>query len=171
MNRPVSAVVPLAALLMLSGCVAGTTSSDNTPAPTTSATGAPPPTGGSNPGPLADDATVIPVPEAASSSQQAAIAAAENIVVVFGRPDLPYRDWIDGLYPLMTQAGAAAYEDTDPRNVPVHQVTGPATILDGSTEVALVVRVPTDAGSYNVSLSRTGADAPWLADRIRPAGA
>jgi hypothetical protein len=168
-NRAAVAVLPLAALLTLSGCVADT--SHNTPLPSTSATGTPRPTDGPNPTPPEDDATMVPVPGAAGTSQEAAITAAENAVAAFGRPDLPYQEWINGLYPLMTQTGAAAYEGTDPQNVPVRQVTGAGMILEGSTEVALIVQVPTDAGTYNVSLSRSSADAPWLADRIRPAGA
>ena len=172
MNRAAAAALPLAALLTLSGCVAGTTTSDNNnPMPSTSATASPRPTGGPNPEPPEDEATPVPVPEAASTSQEAAIAAAEKAVAAFGRPDLSYQDWINGLYPLMTQTGAAAYEGTDPQNVPVRQVTGAGTIFEGSTEVALIVQVPTDAGAYNVSLSRSSADLPWLADRIRPAGA
>lgn len=171
MNRAAAAVLPLAALLALSGCVPATNTTDNSPVPSTSATGTARPTDGPNPDAPEDDATVVPVPEAADTSQEAAIVAAEKTVAAFGRPDLPYQDWINGLYPLMTQTGAAAYEGTDPQNVPVRQVTGPGSILDGSTEVALIVQVPTDAGTYNVSLSRASADAPWLADRIRPAGA
>ena len=170
MKRAAVAAVPLAVLLTLSGCASGANTSANTPLPSSSSTGSPSTTG-PNPTPPVGDPTVAPVPEASETSQAAAIDAAEKVVTAFGRPDLPYQAWMDGLYPLMTQAGAAAYEDTDPTNVPVHQVTGDGKILDGSTEVALIVQVPTDAGLYNVSLSRTSADAPWLADRIRPAGA
>ena len=112
---------------------------------------------------------MAPIPEAAEASQTSAIAAAENVMVAFGQPQLPYQAWIDGLYPLMSQAGAAAFQGTDPQNVPVHQVTGAGTLLEGSTEVALIVQVPTDAGPYNVSLSRPTSEAPWLADWIRPA--
>jgi hypothetical protein len=163
-------LLPLAVVVTISGCV--DTTSDSTAPPT--ATGAPlaPSISASpNPAPPADEATVIPVPEAEQSSQSAAITAAEKVVAAFGQPDLPYQQWIDGLYPLMSQAGAAAYEGTDPQNVPVHQVTDAGKILEGSTDVALIVEVPTDAGPYNVSLSRSSTDAAWLADRIRPAGA
>ena len=123
-----------------------------------------------NPTPPVDvGATADPVPEAGTDSQEAAIATAEKAVTAFARPDLSYDEWINGLYPYLTQTGAAAYEDTDPALVPVRQVTGAGTILPASTEVALIVQVPTDAGPYNVSLSRPSPDAPWLADRIRPA--
>jgi len=123
-----------------------------------------------NPTPPADTgATVAPVPEAESDSQAAAIAAATAALTAYAQPDLPYQEWINGLYPYLTQTGAAAYEDTDPARIPVRKVTGQGIILPASTEVALIVQLPTDAGDYNVSLSRPNADAAWLADRIRPA--
>jgi hypothetical protein len=168
MRRLTVSVLPLAAIVALSGCV------DTTAPPPVTSTGTPTTpsaVASPNPSPPGDDATVIPVPEAEASSKATAIAAAEKVVAAFGKPDLPYQQWIDGLYPLMSQTGAAVYEGTDPQNVPVHQVTGTGRILEGSTDVALIVEVPTDAGPYNVSLSRSSPDAAWLADRIRPTGA
>jgi hypothetical protein len=160
-------------MLVLSGCVPNP-APDSAPSPRTSSLSPSPATSspaesGDPPAPI-DDATVTPAPEAAASSQTGALTAAVAAVTAFGRPDLTYAEWIDGLYPLMTQAGASAYEGTDPANVPVHQVTGDGVILPGSTDVALIVEVPTDAGLYNVSLSRPSTTSPWLADRIRPAG-
>lgn len=170
MNRAAIAALPLAALLTLSGCTGSSTDPTSESTITSSAASSAEPSSPPDiPVPAADDAEVVAVPEASPDSQAAAIAAAEAVVTAFGQPTLPYPEWINGLYPLMTQTGAAAYEDTDPQNVPVHQVTGEPTVLDGSTDVALIVEVPTDAGPYNVSLSRPSADAPWLADRIRPA--
>jgi hypothetical protein len=162
-KRAATAALPLAVLLTLAGCA-----SEGGDAGNASSTSAPSASAHDE----AHDhskATVAPVPEAGSDSQADAITAAEDVVTAFGRPDLPYEEWIGGLYPLLTPVGAAAYEDTDPANVPVHQVTGAGTILPESTDVALIVQVPTDAGPYNVSLSRADASAPWLADRIRPA--
>lgn len=167
-NRRTVAIAPLVLVLALAGCVG----SNDQPAPAASPTrSSAPPTAPNpvNPSPPFDDETVAPVPEAAEDSQSAAVTAAERAVTAFARPDLSYEEWIAGLYPHLTQTGAAAYEDTDPANVPAREVTGPGTILPASTEVALIVQIPTDAGLYNVSLSRPGADAPWLADRIRPA--
>lgn len=153
--------------LALSGCVAST----GTPPPVIpSSSSSPTPTASANAAVPHDDASVAPVPEAEVGSQAAAIAAAEKVVAVFGQPDLDAEAWMRNLYPLLSQTGAAAYEGTDPANVPVRQVTGPGVVLDGSTEVALLVEVPTDAGPYTVSLSRPSGTAPWLADRIRPAG-
>ena len=172
--RRAAAIVPLAVVLALAGCVGGSGNGkpDATTAPSRDTAPSAPssaPTSSANPSAPKDDATAVPVPEAGANSQAAAISAAEKVVTAFGRPGLDYQTWINGLYPLLTQTGAAAYEDTDPANVPVHQVTGAGTILPGSTNVALIVKVPTDAGPYTVSLSRPGSTAPWLADRIRPA--
>lgn len=167
--RAAAAAVPLIAALTLTGCVNSTT--DDAPlvpsAPTVTATD--PVTPSPNPSVPVDDATVEPVPEASTGSQAAAIDTAEKAVAAYARPDLGYDEWINRLYPYLSQTGTTAYEDTDPARVPARQVTGAGTILPASTEVALIVQVPTDAGPYNVSLSRPGTTAPWLADRIRPA--
>ncbi len=166
MKRVAAAAVPLLTALTLAGCV-GTAGGPGTATPSSSPSVTS--TNPANPTPPVDNATADPVPEAGTDSQAAAIDTAEKAVAAFARPDLSYDEWINGLYPYLTQAGAAAYEDTDPARVPVRQVTGAGTILPASTEVALIVQVPTDAGPYNVSLSRPSTDAAWLADRIRPA--
>lgn len=170
MTRTLAVIVPAAIILALTGCVGvpGTNQGDG---PTGDAGGptSNSPTSSARPTTPTDDATAAPVPEAAPHSQAAAISAAETVITAFGRPTLDYQTWINGLYPLLTQAGAAAYEDTDPAKVPVHHVSGAGTILPGSTELALIVTVPTDAGPYNVSLSRKSNTAPWFAERIRPA--
>ena len=169
MRREEAAIVPLAAILLLAGCVGGTgTSQPEETVETSNSPASSRPTTSANPTAPKDDATAQAVPEAGVNSQAVAISAAEKVVTAFGRPGLDYQTWINGLYPVLTQTGAAAYEDTDPATVPVHQVTGSGVIMPGSTEVALIVTVPTDAGPYTVSLSRPGSTAPWLADRIRP---
>ncbi len=155
-------------VLALSGCVEDT-GTPSPAVPSSSSSMAGPATSTPDEEAPHDDATVAPVAEAATGSSAAAIAAAEKVMTVFGQPDLDPDTWIRNLYPLLSQAGAAAYEGTDPDTVPVRRVTGPGTVLDGSTEVALVIQVPTDAGPYTVSLSRTSTSSPWLADRIRPA--
>ena len=168
MKRSLLAVVPFAAALALTGCVDGPTA-QGAATPPTSASSPPSTTGTAAPAEPTDDASVLPIPEAETSSQSDAITAAVTVITTFGQPTLDATTWINNLYPLLTQTGAAAYEGTDPAQVPVHQVTGDGTVLEGSTDVALIVQVATDAGLYNVSLSRTGPSMPWLADRIRPA--
>ncbi|MBT2519069.1 hypothetical protein J7E29_16630 [Streptomyces sp. ISL-90] len=117
-----------------------------------------------------DDVETPPaLPDAGGDTEASAIAAAEHVMTLFARPALDAQAWIDGLYPFLTQQAGYAYESTDPVNVPCKQVTGSGTVTGEPTEFAVIVQVPTDAGLYNVSLTRTGPDAAWLADRIRPA--
>ena len=165
------AVLPAAAVLVLAGCIGTESASAPSGQDTNSATTVPRSPTVTPPAAPRDEATVLPVPEAADASQTDALSAAEKVLSTFGQPELAYDEWIAALYPVMTQSGAAAYEGTDPTTIPVRHITGTGEIMAGSTEVALIVQVPTDAGLYNVSLSRPSATAVWLADRIRPAGA
>lgn len=116
-----------------------------------------------------DDGAVTAAPEAGTGSQGDAIAAAIDVMETFAQPQLDADTWWTQMLTLLSQQGAVAYEGTNPAEIPVHQVTGAGTVLEGSTEVSLIVQVPTDAGLYNVTLARPSADAPWLAERIRPA--
>ena len=89
-------------------------------------------------------------------------------MTAFARPNVDATTWINGLYPYLTQSGGAAYEGTDPTQVPVHMVTGTGTVVEHATAYALLVRVPTDIGDYTVSLTRHKPTDPWLADRVTP---
>lgn len=153
------------ALLALVGCAPD---GDTTPVPTAGQTTDEAP--GSHDG-THDEAehTSAPVPTAAANSQESAIAAAEAVVTAFARPGLPEEQWWAELLPLLSQRGAVAYEGTLPENIPVTAVTGPGAVIDASTEVIILVEVPTDAGDYIVTLTRADASQPWLAERIRPA--
>ena len=82
----------------------------------------------------------------------------------FARPAGPVTDqqWWGRVAPHLTAAAAAAYEGTDPQNVPFTKVTGPANVLlteaptDPQTEapndLVLFARAPTDAGWYRVEM-------------------
>jgi hypothetical protein len=153
----------LGVTLALAGCAAGDATAP-VQSPTAGTSASTPPLL-----PADGDVTVAPVAEASEDSQASAIEVAERAVAAYARPGLSYDEWINGLYPYLSQSGAAAYEDTDPTRIPVRQVTGTGAVLPASTEIALIVEVPTDNGPYNVALSRPSSDATWLADRIRPA--
>jgi hypothetical protein len=117
-----------------------------------------------------DAGEVTAAPEAAGDSQQRAIAAAAKVMQTFAQPQLSADDWWAQMLPLLSQQGGVAYQGTDPSQIPVHQVTGAGTVLPDSTEVSLIVQLPTDAGLYNIILTRPAASALWLADRVRPQG-
>ena len=116
-----------------------------------------------------DDGEVAAAPKASGDSQAEAIAAATKTMHTFAQPQLSADRWWAQMLPLLSQQGGVAYEGTDPSQIPVQQVTGVGVVLPGSTEVSLTVQLPTDAGLYNVTLTRPDSSAPWLADRIRPA--
>jgi hypothetical protein len=118
-----------------------------------------------------DDGPNGPTPTPADATSQAAAAKlAEKFMTAFARPQLDATTWMNALYPMLTQQGAAAYEGTDPANVPAHRVTGSGSVVDGATDFALLVTVPTDIGTYAVSLTRKAPTDPWLVDRITPPG-
>ena len=152
-------ILAIATVTVLTGCIQGPK-----PSPTNSRD-----LPSTNPTAPVDDATVAPAPEAGANSQQKAIAAATKVMQTFAQPQLSADKWWAQMLPLLSQQGGVAYEGTDPSQIPVHQVTGAGTVLPDSTEVSLNVQLPTDAGLYNITLTRPDASAPWLADRIRPA--
>lgn len=116
-----------------------------------------------------EDAGEVEIPPiAAPSSQNSALEAAAIVMEAFARPELAADEWMDAMYPLLSQAGADAYIGTDPSRIPELQLTGGGRVIEGSTEVSLIVEVPTTVGPYLVSLSRPSTDSNWLADRIRP---
>lgn len=157
-----AATTAIIAAAMLTACVGAPL-----PAPAPTGTAAPlPSTGPTNP---VDDGEVVLPPEASADSSAAALEAAALAMSTFAQPELSADEWWRQMLPLLSQAAAIAYEGTDPAQIPAHQVTGPGRIIDGSTEVSLIVEVPTDVGPYNVTLIRSDPDSSWLADRIRPA--
>ena len=76
--------------------------------------------------------------------------------------------WWADLEPALSAQAAADYAGTDPAAVPARAVTGTAVLVDDSSAYLASVEVPTDAGAYEVLLSRAGAGAPWLVERLTP---
>ncbi len=157
-------ILAIATVTSLTGCI------DQGPRPTPSPTSTLP-AGLPSTAPTApvDDGEVTAAPEAAGDSQQKAIAAAAKVMQTFAQPQLSADKWWAQMLPLLSQQGGVAYQGTDPAQIPAHQVTGAGTVLPDSTEVSLIVQVPTDVGIYNITLTRPDTASPWLADRIRPA--
>lgn len=167
MNRHTVALVPLtlAAAITLTACT--TQPGDRVPGPTGTQSSTVDPSASSTPS-VYDDATTQPAPAASDQAQQSAVSAAEKVVRTYAQPKLSPDEWAQQMTPLLSQSGAVAYEGQDPTTIPATKVTGSGKILPGATNVALNVLVPTDAGDYNVALSRSGDSAPWLANEIRP---
>ena len=172
MNARTATAVPfvMAAAIALAGCSGagenGTSEQDPQPATSSTSSTEPSPTPS-----VYDDATAQPAPEASEGAQDSAVTAAEKVVRTYAQPDLSPDEWAQQMTPLLSQSGAVAYEGQDPTTIPATKVTGRGKIVDGATDVALNVLVPTDAGEYNVALSRSGDSATWLANEIRPTSA
>ncbi|MEJ5913174.1 hypothetical protein WDV86_01900 [Pseudokineococcus sp. 1T1Z-3] len=116
-------------------------------------------------------------PEWDRASREEAVTAGDAVMRAFVRPDQTAEtsvieaEWWETLAPLLTSEAQDAYFYVDPAEVPATAVTGPAALVEpesGTTAFLATVQVPTDVGTYDVLLARTGGEAPWLAERISP---
>ena len=167
-----AAVAILAATITLTGLTACTAQSDSTPLPTASSTAptsAASSTASAKPTDDLSDGIDIPTATPADGTSTAsAVTVAGKLMTAFARPTVDATTWINGLYPYLTQAAGTAYAGTDPAKVLVNAVTGTGSVVEGATQYALLVKVPTNIGDYIVSLTRKAPTDPWLADRITP---
>lgn len=167
MKKAVTAI--LAVTVSIAGLSACSAQADVTPAATSSAgPTAPAPTESAPADGLSDGIDIPQADPADEKSIAAAVTVAEKLMTAFARPDVDETTWINGLYPYLTQAAGTAYAGTIPAKVPVNEVTGPGSVVDGATEYALLVTVPTNSGPYVVSLTRQAPTDAWLADRLTP---
>lgn len=139
-----------------------------------------PDTGAASPRPAAEptpSATPVPhgsapegaAPDGAGQSTRAGLAVAAHATGLFCRPTVSRSKWISDLDAELTLEAAAAYRTVDPARIPCRKVTGPAEAVTGDDYTQLVT-VPTDAGRYRVTLSRSSPTASWLVFRITPEG-
>jgi hypothetical protein len=66
----------------------------------------------------------------------------------------------------MSTQGLADLSGVDPGHVPATRVVGPAVSVPMPTDRLATVRVPTDAGVYEVLLSRSPQQPVWVVERI-----
>lgn len=109
-----------------------------------------------------------PYPTWDARARAQAVQAATTAMSAFARPQVDAARWWADLSPLLSPAGAIAYQGTDPAEVPARAVTGPAELVDERSPYLAGVQVPTDTGPYLVLLSRDGGAAPWLVERLTP---
>lgn len=102
------------------------------------------------------------------ASRAAVLDAAVVALAAFARPDVPYEQWWAEVGPLMSVQAQVDYQYVDPANVPARAVTGVPVLVDEASASVAGVEVPTDVGTYTVTLSRTDAGAGWLVERISP---
>lgn len=87
---------------------------------------------------------------------------------LYARPDVSEETWTANLQPLLSDQAQEDYSYVDPRNVPVTKVTGPVRLVPMSSDLVSIARVPTDAGLYAVTLSRTAEEPRWVVERFTP---
>lgn len=168
MNRRAAALLPLTlvAALTLSACTTSSDPEETGPTAAPDMSTAPAPSMTSTP-PVSDtDESPEPAPTPTGDSTADAIDVADKLMTAYARPTLSATEWMNGVTPYLSQRGAAAYEGTDPSQVPVTEVTGKGTVQPAATTYALNVAVPTNKGTYVVALTRPDATSPWLADCI-----
>lgn len=103
-----------------------------------------------------------------AASRTSAVGAATSTMETFTSHLDDEAAWWRSLEPNLSAQAAADYAGVDPAEVPARAVTGEAELVDDSSAYLAVVEVPTDAGAYQVMLSRTGAGEPWLVERLTP---
>lgn len=106
------------------------------------------------PAPTWDEAAVVAAGRSAQDAVAAFVSDADDAV------------WWTTVSPLLSPTAQQAYVGTDPAEVPGSTVLDVPTVLDAGSAYLARVLVPTDAGGYEVLLSRTEADAPWLVERF-----
>lgn len=101
-------------------------------------------------------------------SRAAAKERAGEALGRFARPDLSPTDWWDGLAPLLSEQARSDYLGIDPATVPVTQITGKARLARVDTSMLAIVHIPTDAGLYAVTLTRSPEAPVWVVESIVP---
>lgn len=123
----------------------------------------------SGPNDVDEDLPPAPVsPTWDAASRASATAAATSAMDTFTSHLSDEAAWWRALAPQLSGQAAADYAGTSPAEVPARAVTGKATLVDDASAYLAVVKVPTDAGAYQVMLSRAGAGEPWLVERLTP---
>lgn len=152
MKKPIL-VGALAAVLLGGGVTAVVVSQNSDPASTSS----PAPSSSS-----AGDPTAPASGAALSEAEQAAL----TVFTTWSDRSAKYEAWWARLEPMLSPAGKALYQYTDPANIPeltvtgdphvTDAVTGPNAVTPGGTNVS----VPTSAGAFTVQLEHDHGD--WL---------
>lgn len=90
-------------------------------------------------------------------------------MTLFARPSVAQKRWWRDLVVHLTPTAQQDYLGVDPANVPAHAVSGEPELVDLGVDEVVVVRVPTDAGTYSVRLvAEPSPSSTWLVHRISP---
>ena len=166
-----------AALLSCTACLSEEPANTaNTAGPAPGSAPAPSPTSTYTPthsvgeGPQAPTTRAVPPhPTWLPRDQEAAKEVALSAMIDFARPDMDKTEWANDFARWLTPKAIADYSAVDPANIPVTEVTGPATLtINESNGFGTTASVPTDIGTYTVQLLRQGQNEPWKVNRLTP---
>lgn len=101
------------------------------------------------------------------SSRLAAVGLAEHATAAWINTAVSESSWRTGLKTWFPPSTLEYYADVDPRNIKAGRVRAAgARVTDESSPYLAVVRVPTNAGAYEVTLSRATALEPWQVEQV-----
>jgi hypothetical protein len=120
-----------------------------------------------------DEAVPSPAPAPAVWDGQVATAATEaarGALKAFARPaaSVDAAAWWAALQPTLSSAAVPVYSSVDPRLVPYTQVVQVDPAQQAGSDLLASVTATTDAGAYDVLLSRANGASPWLVEQLRP---
>ncbi|MDF9279090.1 hypothetical protein P4U43_14975 [Arthrobacter sp. EH-1B-1] len=170
--RATALSVTTAAVLLCTACFSGDrtgASSEETTMPEPTPTSTYTPSHSVGDGPQAPITDVPENPEWTPEAEGAAKETAVNAMRDFARPGVEETQWANDFARWLTPDATVSYSSVDPANVPVTEVTGPATLeVDETNGFGVIATVPTDIGDYRVQLLRQGQDEPWKVNRLYP---
>lgn len=161
-----TAVTLLACTACLSEEPAYTAGPASPPAPTSTYT----PTHSVGNGAQAPTTKAVPSnPAWLPGDQEGAKEVALSAMVDFARPGMEKVEWANDFARWLTPKATADYSAVDPANIPVTEVSGPATLaFSEANGFGATATVPTDIGTYTVQLLRQGQNQPWKVNRLNP---
>ena len=89
-------------------------------------------------------------------------------MAAFADHDRSYVEWWADVSQYLGYEATAAYEYTDPMNVPASTVTGDPQVVSAPTATEMSVLIPTDIGQYRIDLNRQAIGGQWTVSRFTP---
>lgn len=185
-RAPVIATTAVLAAAVAGGAVWFAKSGDDKPAPSapvaaasSSSTSAPQPSQPSDPASWASSPSTMPSSatdtEAAKPAPTMTLTDADRkkvqseavaVVSAFVAKGKDQKAWWDELKPRMSDQAQKDYAQTDPRKVPGKKAESKTRILPGAIGETATVGVLTDAGEFEVLMTRSHDKPDWKAERI-----
>lgn len=173
LNRPLRTLTIATAVLALAACTGHTSPDEATPTPTGPYTS---PSPSDDPAPAAGDdsdkadslTNADADKDAKTGARDAALATAK--VWVNGTDSKDTAAWRKKLLATLAPLAHAAYENTSPKDVTAHEITGDPT-LSNTTMTTATVTIPTDDRPLVVTVTRTDQDADWKTTAIAASNA